>query len=52
VNRGAEKLLEADFTDNVDKLKPVVEYKDGTLTVREAATERGTGLARRGGLPQ
>lgn len=32
---GAEKLMEADFAYNVAMLKPVVAYKDGTLTVRE-----------------
>ena len=32
---GAEKLLEADFTYNVAKLTPVVEYTDGTLVVRQ-----------------
>jgi hypothetical protein len=32
---GAEKLLEADFAYNVAKLKPVVEYTDGTLVVRQ-----------------
>ena len=32
---GAEKLLEADFTYNVARLKPVVEYTDGTLVVRQ-----------------
>ena len=32
---GAEKLMEADFTYNVARLKPEVEYKDGTLTVRQ-----------------
>ncbi len=32
---GAEKLLEADFNYNVAKLKPVVEYTDGTLVVRQ-----------------
>jgi hypothetical protein len=32
---GAEKLLEADFTYNVAKLKPEVEYTDGTLVVRQ-----------------
>ena len=32
---GAEKLLETDFTYNVAKLKPVVEYTDGTLVVRQ-----------------
>jgi predicted small secreted protein len=30
---GAEKLLEADFTYNVAKLKPEVEYTDGTLVI-------------------
>jgi len=30
----AEKLLEADFTYNVDKLKPEVEFTDGTLIVQ------------------
>jgi len=33
VTGGAEKLLEADFTYNVAKLKPEVEYSDGTLVV-------------------
>lgn len=32
---GAEKLLEADFTYNVAKLKPEVKYTDGTLVVRQ-----------------
>ena len=31
---GAEKLLEADFTYNVARLKPEVEYANGTLVVR------------------
>jgi len=35
VTGGAEKLLEADFTYNVAKLKPEVEYTDGTLHVRQ-----------------
>ena len=35
VTGGAEKLLEADFTYNVAKLKPEVEYTDGTLIVRQ-----------------
>ena len=35
VTGGAEKLLEADFTYNVAKLKPKVEYTDGTLVVRQ-----------------
>lgn len=32
---GAEKLLEADFTYNVAKLQPEVEYTDSTLVVRQ-----------------
>ena len=36
---GAEKLLEADFTYNVAKLTPVVEYTDGTLVVRQPETK-------------
>lgn len=32
---GAEKLLEADFTYNVARLKPEIEYTDGTLVVRQ-----------------
>ena len=35
VTGGAEKLLEADFTYNVAKLKPEVVYTDGTLVVRQ-----------------
>jgi major membrane immunogen (membrane-anchored lipoprotein) len=34
INGGAEKLLEADFTYNVAKLKPEVEFADGTLIVQ------------------
>jgi len=34
VTGGAEKLLEADFTYNVAKLKPEVEFTDGTLVVK------------------
>jgi len=34
VSDGAEKLLEADFTYNVAKLKPEVEFTDGTLVVQ------------------
>ena len=34
VTDGAEKLLEADFTYNVAKLKPEVEFTDGTLVVQ------------------
>jgi hypothetical protein len=33
VTGGADKLLEADFTYNVAKLKPEVKYTDGTLVV-------------------
>ncbi len=32
---GAQKLLEADFTYNVARLRPEVEFRDGTLVVRE-----------------
>lgn len=32
---GAEKLMEADFTYNVARIKPEVKYTDGTLTVRQ-----------------
>ena len=32
---GAEKLLEAEFNYNVARLKPEVEYTDGTLVVRQ-----------------
>jgi hypothetical protein len=35
VTGGAEELLEADFTYNVAKLKPEVEFTDGTLVVRQ-----------------
>jgi len=35
---GAEKLMEADFTYNVARLKPEVEYKDGTLVVQQPET--------------
>ena len=31
---GSEKLMDANFTFNVAKLKPEVEYKDGTLAVQ------------------
>jgi hypothetical protein len=34
VTPGAKKLLEADFTYNVAKLKPEVEFTDGTLVVQ------------------
>lgn len=34
VTGGAEKLMDADFNYNVADLKPIVEYTDGTLTVR------------------
>ena len=51
VTGGAEKLLEADFTYNVAKLKPEVEYTDGTLVVRQPEIERPARLARHNGLP-
>jgi hypothetical protein len=35
VTGGAQKLLEADFTYNVARLKPEVEYTNGTLVVRQ-----------------
>jgi hypothetical protein len=39
VSGGAEELLEADFSYNVARLKPVVEYTNGTLVVRQPGTE-------------
>ncbi len=39
LSSGAEKLMEADFTYNVAKLKPEVEYTDGTLVVRQPETK-------------
>lgn len=39
VNAGSAKLLEADFNYNVAKLKPEVEYTDGTLVVQQPETE-------------
>jgi hypothetical protein len=39
VKGGAEKLLEADFTYNVDELKPEVKYTDGTLVLRQPDNE-------------
>ena len=39
VTGGAEKLLKADFTYNVDKLKPEVRYTDGTLTLWQPQNE-------------
>jgi N-terminal domain of toast_rack, DUF2154 len=35
VTSGAQKLLDADFIYNVAKLKPEVEYSNGTLAVRQ-----------------
>jgi hypothetical protein len=35
VSGGAQELLEADFTYNVARLKPEVEYEDGTLAVSQ-----------------
>ncbi len=39
VTSGAEGLLEADFTYNVAKLKPVIEYTDDKLSVRHPNIE-------------
>jgi hypothetical protein len=39
VTAGAENLLEADFTYNVDELKPKVEYSDGTLILWQPENE-------------
>jgi hypothetical protein len=39
VTGGAEKLLEANFTYNVAKLKPEVEYTDGTLVLQQPGNE-------------
>jgi hypothetical protein len=39
VTGGAEKLMEADFTYNVDELKPEVKYADGTLVIWQPETE-------------
>lgn len=36
---GADKLLEANFTYNVDRLKPEVAYSDGRLVVRQPNIE-------------
>jgi N-terminal domain of toast_rack, DUF2154 len=41
---GAEKLLEAEFTYNVAELKPVVEYTNGTLVVRQPEVSGLPGL--------
>jgi len=38
VSGGAEKLLEADFTYNVAKLRPEVAYRNGTLVIRQPET--------------
>jgi hypothetical protein len=39
ITGGAEKLLEADFTYNVDELKPEVKYANGTLVLRQPDNE-------------
>lgn len=39
VTGGAENLLEADFTYNVDRLKPEMKYTDGTLTLWQPENE-------------
>jgi hypothetical protein len=36
---GARELMEADFTYNVARLKPVVEYAEGTLLVKQPASD-------------
>ena len=51
VTGGAEKLLEADFAYNVARLKPEVQYTNGTLVVRQPEHERLARLARRNELP-
>lgn len=38
ITGGTEKLLGADFTYNVAKLKPEVEYADGSLVIRQPET--------------
>jgi hypothetical protein len=38
VTGGADKLLEADFTYNVARLKPEVKYRNGRLSVRQPGT--------------
>lgn len=48
VTGGAQALLEAGFTYNVDALKPEVEYAGGTLVVRQPDTE---GVPALQGLP-
>jgi hypothetical protein len=36
---GAQKLMEADFTYNVDRLKPELNYTEGTLVLRQPENE-------------
>ena len=38
VSGGADKLLEANYTYNVDALKPEIEYSDGTLIVEQSGS--------------
>ena len=45
VSGGAEKLMEADFKYNVANLKPEVEYKGGTLAVRQPDVKGMSSLA-------
>ena len=45
VSGGAEKLMEADFKYNVANLKPEVEYKDGSLAVRQPDVKGMSSLA-------
>ena len=44
VSSGAEKLMEADFTYNVAKLKPEVDYSNGTLVVKQPDTNGAPSL--------
>jgi hypothetical protein len=50
VTGGAEKLLEADFAYNVARLKPEVNYTDGTLVVRQPHVEGMPALRSIGGF--
>lgn len=43
---GAKELMEADFTYNVARIKPEVEYRDGTLVVRQPGNEGMPNLVR------
>jgi hypothetical protein len=39
ITGGAEKLMDADFTYNVARLKPEVAYTDGTLVIRQPESD-------------